>query len=180
MSAADRRTAIATAALAEFARTGYAGTTTDAIARRAGITQPYVVRLFGTKREVFLAAVDLAYESVLDAFREAASSLGGASALDAICNSYWEILADRDLLAMQFQAMAASDDPRIREVVAGHIAEIRAFVMQATGAGDDIMRQFMAMGMLLNAAVALDMPDLIGPGGWGAVMRAGPRLAAAS
>ena len=48
---------------------------------------------------------------------------------------------------------------------------IRAFVIEQTGADEDVMREFMAMGMLMNAAVALDMPDLIGAGGWDAVMR---------
>lgn len=177
MTADDRRAAIVVSALAEFARTGYDGTSTDVIARRAGITQPYVMRLFGTKRALFLAAVDLAYDSVLGVFRDAARDAAGGDMLDAICRSYWEVLADRDLLAMQFQAMAASDDPRIREVVAGHMAAIRAFVIESTGAGEDVMRQFMAMGTLLNAAVALDMPDLICPGGWDAVMGAGYRMA---
>lgn len=171
MTAHDRRSAIVVAAMAEFARTGYEGTSTDAIARRAGITQPYVVRLFGTKRALFLAAVDRAYGAVFDAFRAAAESAGDGDRMQAICDSYWQILSDRDLLAMQFQAMAASNDPEIREVVATHVGDIRAFVAAQTGAGDDVMRQFMALGMLLNAAVALDMPELIYPGGWSAVMQ---------
>jgi len=170
MTADERRAAIVVAAVAAFARTGYEGTSTDAIARRAGITQPYVMRLFGTKRELFVAAVDHAYGAVLDGFRQAAAAAGGHR-MDAICESYWGILANRDLLAMQFQAMAASDDPLIRDVVAAHVGAIRAFVIEQTGADEDVMREFMAMGMLMNAAVALDMPDLIGAGGWDAVMR---------
>jgi AcrR family transcriptional regulator len=39
------------AAIVEFARAGYAGTSTEAIATRAGISQPYLFRLFGTKKE---------------------------------------------------------------------------------------------------------------------------------
>ena len=170
MTADQRRAAIVLAAVAEFARTGYEGTSTDAIARRAGITQPYVMRLFGTKRDLFVAAVDHAYGAVLDAFREAAESAAPGDRMDAICASYWGILADRDLLAMQFQAMAASDDSIIRAVVARHVGVIRAFVVDETGAGEQAMREFMAMGMLMNAAVALDMPDLIRAGGWDAVL----------
>ena len=58
MVAAERKTAeqrrdeILDAALVEFAERGLHGASTEAIARRAGISQPYVFRLFGTKKEL--------------------------------------------------------------------------------------------------------------------------------
>ena len=166
MTAADRREEIVDAAVIEFARSGLDGTTTDAIARRAGITQPYVIRLFGTKRELFLAAVDRAFGQVMRVFADAAAHVPRDERMDAICTSYSGILANRDLLLMQLHATAASADVVIRAHVAAHMAAVRRQVADATGADDEQLRHFMAMGMLLNTAVALDLPELLGSATW--------------
>jgi len=50
MTAAERKASILDAALVEFAERGLDGASTEAIAARAGISQPYVFRLFGTKK----------------------------------------------------------------------------------------------------------------------------------
>src|SRR3954471_16140219 len=55
MTGAARRDQILAAARRVFADKGFAATT-DEVARAAGVSQPYVVRLFGSKRELFLAA----------------------------------------------------------------------------------------------------------------------------
>src|SRR5204863_476321 len=63
MVAAERKTAdqrreeILVAAFDEFAEHGLHGTSTDVIARKAGVSQPYVFRLFGTKKELYLESV---------------------------------------------------------------------------------------------------------------------------
>ncbi|MEU1275357.1 TetR/AcrR family transcriptional regulator [Streptomyces sp. NPDC005799] len=57
ISAQEGREAVIRAAIAEFARTGYHGTSTAAIANRVGVTQPYVFRLFPDKRAIFVAAL---------------------------------------------------------------------------------------------------------------------------
>lgn len=173
MTAVQRRAVIVDAAVIEFARRGFGATTTDAVARRAGITQPYVIRLFGTKRDLFLAAVDRAFGEISRVFAVAADSAPPSHRMQAICSSYGMVLADRDLLLMQLHAIAAADDPGIRDRVAGHMSAIRRQVADATGADDDAMREFMATGMLLNAAAALDLPELLGAPDWGACARHG-------
>src|ERR1035437_6505748 len=62
LTAEARRDEIVAAASIEFAATGYAGTSTDSIARRAGVSQPYLFQLFGTKKELFLATVRHCFE----------------------------------------------------------------------------------------------------------------------
>ena len=57
-SAGERREQILEAALAEFAAHGLEGGSTEAIAKAVGISQPYVFRLFGTKKELFMATID--------------------------------------------------------------------------------------------------------------------------
>ena len=57
MPATERREMVLEAAVAEFAARGLAGTSTEDVARRAGISQPYLFRLFPTKKALFLALV---------------------------------------------------------------------------------------------------------------------------
>src|SRR5207249_2794876 len=57
LTAEERREAVLEAASMEFAAHGYERTSTEKIARRVGISQPYIFRLFGTKRNLFEAAV---------------------------------------------------------------------------------------------------------------------------
>ena len=72
MSAAERREMVLEAAIAEFAVHGMAGTSTEDVARRAGISQPYLFRLFPTKKALFLALVERCYRRVEDTFITAA------------------------------------------------------------------------------------------------------------
>src|SRR3954467_9042896 len=71
MRAQDRRELILQAATAVFGERGFVGTTTDAIARAAGVSQPYVVRMFGTKEALFLEVLHRALDKLMAAFRGA-------------------------------------------------------------------------------------------------------------
>src|SRR5213080_1048278 len=118
LSAAERRDAILDAAQIEFAERGWAGTSTEDIARRAGISQPYLFRLFGTKKELFKATVARCFHRTLASFQGAAEGLRGEEALHAIGTRYREeLLTDRTYLRAQMQSYAACDDPEIRAVV---------------------------------------------------------------
>src|SRR5438128_6253179 len=98
-TAAARRDDVLDAAMLEFAESGYEGTSTDDIARAAGISQPYLFRLFGTKKELFKASVARCFRRTLDAFQEAAEGLRGEDALKAIGTRYGELLSgDRTYL----------------------------------------------------------------------------------
>src|SRR5438876_8527406 len=70
-TAEERRTEVLQAAVAEFALHGLHGTSTEMIARRIGISQPYIFRLFPSKKELFLAAIDQCFDRVEAAFRKA-------------------------------------------------------------------------------------------------------------
>ena len=56
-TAQERRAELLAAALSEFAIGGLHGTSTEAIAKRAGISHAYLFRLFGTKKQLFIAIV---------------------------------------------------------------------------------------------------------------------------
>ena len=115
-TADERREALLAAAATEFARAGLHGASTDAIAKAAGISQPYLFRLFGTKKELYLAAADRKMEEVYQVFERASRGKSGEPALAAMGEAYRELIADRERLQLMMQCMAAAnDDPEIRE-----------------------------------------------------------------
>src|SRR6266567_8167967 len=92
-SAEERREQILEAALSEFAAHGFEGGSTEAIASAVGISQPYVFRLFGTKKELFVATIERCMSGTLEMFRQASAGLNGEEALQAIGEAYTERLA---------------------------------------------------------------------------------------
>src|SRR5271163_1651295 len=96
LSAEERKASILDAAIVEFARAGYAGTSTEAIATRAGISQPYLFRLFGTKKELFIATYNVVASRIEDAFVEVAKEFKGEEAMMAMGMAYLELLQDPD------------------------------------------------------------------------------------
>jgi AcrR family transcriptional regulator len=159
-SAEVRREEILEAAMKEFAYGGLHGTSTEKIAKRAGISQPYLFRLFGTKKELFIASSTRCFERVLAAFREAAAGKTGDEARKAMGAAYDQLLAHREMLLGQMQMYAACSDPEIRDATRAGFAELFRFVEQATGLPTEKIREFFAMGMLMNVAAAMDLPQI--------------------
>src|SRR3954463_8459201 len=133
MSAEQRREEIVAIAFRHFADGGYNGTSTEAIARDAGISQPYLFRLFRTKRELFLACVDRSYEGVSRVFAEAAAEPDEEGVLHALGCAYEErLLPDRDALMFQVQAQTVND-PEIRAYVRDGFNDLRRTVAGLAG-----------------------------------------------
>jgi AcrR family transcriptional regulator len=160
MSAEERKESVLDAAVAEFARGGLAGTSTEAIAARAGISQPYLFRLFSTKKELFIAAYWRAFVIIERRFTEASDGLSGDEALGAMADAYHDLLGDRDLLLVQLHTYAASGDVEVQAVARDCYARLWRLAQARSGADAETLRIFFAMGMLWNVAVALDLPDL--------------------
>ena len=144
-----------------FAEHGLVAATTADVAARAGVSQPYVVRLFGTKQTLVLAAIGACFERVADTFRDAAAAaedVGTPERLGAMGAAYAALLEDRRTLRLQLAAYsAAADDPEIGDAVRSGYAELVGLVHDLSGAtGDDLMR-FFAQGMLLNVIAATDL-----------------------
>jgi AcrR family transcriptional regulator len=156
-----RREALVDAAVKHFAQTGLQGTAVSAITDDIGITQPYAFSLFGTKKGLFIAAVERSFDRVEETFREAAAGAEPGGALDAMKESYASVLADRSLLLMQLQTYAACGDDEVRAVARRRYAQLYDLVRELTGADREELTQFFAAGMLLNVAAALDLPELL-------------------
>jgi AcrR family transcriptional regulator len=158
LSADERREQVLEAALGEFAGKGLAGTSTEDVARMAGISQPYLFRLFPTKKSLFLALVERCFRRIEEAFTAAAGDSVGEEALEDMGKAYETLLEDRTLLLLQMQAYAASDDPAIREATRARYKELWTLVERLTGVPFERVVEFFAMGMLINVAAALDLP----------------------
>ena len=163
MSADERRDAIIAAATEEFATGGLVGASTEAIARRVGVSQPYVFQLFGTKKDLFLAVTRSCFDRIIGVFEQAASRWTPGSddcdtSLNAMGKAYKKLLADRTLLLVQLQAYAACSDPEIQAAVRDGWARLYGRVRAVSGATREDIHQFFAEGMLLNLGAAIGLP----------------------
>jgi AcrR family transcriptional regulator len=158
MPAAERRELVLDAAVAEFAVHGLAGTSTEDVARQAGISQPYLFRLFPTKKALFIELINRCFQRVQDTFAAAAGDRTGEEALTAMADSYTKLLDDRTLLLLQMQAYAACDDPEIRTVTRDGYKRLWELVERLTGLPFQTVVDFFAVGMLMNVAAAMDLP----------------------
>jgi AcrR family transcriptional regulator len=168
-SAEERREEILAIALRHFAEGGYRGTSTEVIAREAGISQPYLFRLFRTKKELFLACNDRACEKVRAVFRRAAERAPAGEALSAMGHAYVdELLPDRHDVLMLMQGFAASSDPEIRAHVRDNYGGVVNEVAGLAGVPPEEVWDFFAYGMLLNIVAALELDEIAGEAPWAA------------
>jgi AcrR family transcriptional regulator len=159
-SADQRRESVLRAAMHEFSLAGYAGTSTEAIARTAGISQPYLFRLFATKKDLFVATLEVCFARIEEAFEAAADGQIGENALCGMGESYLDFLADRDLLLTELHVYAASNDPDVRAAAQHAFGHLWETVQRLSGLPPERVKEFFAMGMLLNVAAALDLARL--------------------
>ncbi len=158
MTAPERRTSVLAAAITEFARSGYAGTSTEAIASRAGISQPYLFRLFGTKKDLFVATYELVSDRIIAAMTRAGLGLEGKEALVAMGEAYVELLHDPEVLQVQLHGFAAAPgDPDIAAAGRRTFEVLWQLVHDRTQLPEEDLRDFFAMGMLLNVMSAIDL-----------------------
>ncbi|HEY1666055.1 MAG TPA: TetR/AcrR family transcriptional regulator [Trebonia sp.] len=163
MTADERRAQILSIAAQEFAAGGLHGTSTETIARRAGITQAYVFRLFGTKKNLFIQVVQAAFDQLAEGMRVAAADSSGLDALSAMGVTYDAMLADRTALLLQLQGFAAAGEPEVRESVRASLARMWDMVADVTGLDPVTVKSFLAFGMLLNNAAALELGEVDEP-----------------
>jgi AcrR family transcriptional regulator len=157
MSADERREAILEVARDEFAAAGFHGTSTETIAERAGISQPYLFRLFGTKKELFVASVRRCFRETLETFQRAAEGKRGEEALEAMGEAYTALLGDQSRLRLQMQAYAECDDDEVRAVVQEGFGDIYSWVERVSGVDSAAVTAWFAHGMLLNVIASMDL-----------------------
>ncbi|MET9440177.1 TetR/AcrR family transcriptional regulator [Streptomyces sp. NPDC006610] len=165
MSADERRESVVRAAISEFARNGYYGTSTEAIAKRVGVSQPYLFRLFPGKKAIFLAAAQRCMADMRNFFAEAAGERTGEDALHAMADAYTRLIAEQpERLQMQLQtyvtvaAAEAAGDHEFGEMVRRSWMELWDTVHVPLGGDTKETTTFMAFGMLVNTLAAMGFP----------------------
>lgn len=137
-----------------FSRCGFYGASIESIAKDCGISQPYVYALFGTKRALFIKAVEATYDEVCEELYKAARGTQGFGTLHSVGNRYIELLADEDVLFMLLQSFASCDDSEIRSAVRSKYLELWRTVTGTSGLSNSDVKNFMALGVLAQAAAA--------------------------
>ncbi|MER5613059.1 TetR family transcriptional regulator [Streptomyces sp. NPDC002215] len=132
----DARTRILEAARNEFAERGYDKTSVRGIAKAAGVDSALVHHYFGTKDEVFAAAIELSFEPALE--------------IPAVLGEGTDGLGER--LARYF--IAVWENPASRAPL---LAVMRSALTHEAAA--KVLRGFVLRRLLERVAEALDVPD---------------------
>ncbi|MBJ7291540.1 TetR/AcrR family transcriptional regulator [Williamsia sp.] len=158
LGTADERTdALISAAISVFARAGFHATPVASVAAEAGISTAYAFKLFESKVDLFVAAVDACYERIVTTLRASArDGISGRSALDEMGRAYAALISDRSLLMLQVHALAAASEPRICAAVRRGTGNVVDLVRAVTDASDAEVREFMAVGQLCHLLTAVD------------------------
>nr|WP_314845233.1 TetR/AcrR family transcriptional regulator [uncultured Microbacterium sp.] len=157
LSTADiRRPAVAAAALREFARGGYHGTTVANVASEAKISPAYVFKLFPRKEALFAAALGACFDAVVEALEEGAEGVGSTEPsviLDAMGGAYAALIRDRTLLLLQVHAQSVADVPEIGDALRSGLARVTVFAKDRSAGTDEDVQRFMAYGQLCHLIV---------------------------
>jgi AcrR family transcriptional regulator len=159
MASDERRALVLTAATAVFGQRGYSGTTTDQVAVAAGVSQPYVVRMFGTKEKLFLAVLDRALDTLMVAFRGAVAEQSHTPVHERLGHAYADLLTDRGLLLSLMHGFVLGADPEIGKTARAGFLEVYTFLKRDVGMSPAEASDFLAHGMMLNTLVGLRMTD---------------------
>ncbi|MFI1920235.1 TetR/AcrR family transcriptional regulator [Nocardia sp. NPDC020380] len=171
-----RREAVVDSAITEFARTGYHGTPINTVAANAGISPAYVFKLFPSKVELFVAALDRCFELVEQAMATGAACATGTdpeAVLHEMGGAYAELITDKRLLMLQVHAQSATDIPAIADAVRDGLARITTYAKTRSGAPDDRVQNFIAYGQLCHLITTLELDGHDSP--WAAILTAGIR-----
>jgi len=158
-SADERREEILRIAIEHFAIGGYRGTSTDVIAREARISQPYLFRLFGSKKELYLAASKRCADELHEVFLRAAEGHSGVEALHAMGGAYTEVMQDRDRLMLMLKSWTSCDDPDIARHTRSAWRNLVDLAEQVSGEPADVVSRFFADGMLITIFMSLNLVE---------------------
>jgi AcrR family transcriptional regulator len=159
MKSEDRRELILAAATGVFGDYGYVGATTDQVARAAEVSQPYVVRMFGTKEKLFVAVLERALAKLFEAFRGALAIDNGEPVARRMGLAYLGLLSEHGLLLSLSHSFLLGSDPVIGSVARRGFLEVYSFLREEVGFSPEECQLFLSAGMLSNTMIGLRMTD---------------------
>jgi len=163
--AAERREQILDAAARVFGERGYAGSTTDQVAQAAGISQPYVVRMFGSKEKLFDEVIIRARERLETLFRETLAiadrdGLTGQQRQEFLGAAYLDLVEEGGIVLPLMQAFLLGHDSVIGASAREGFLMMYRLLRDEAGLGGEGASQFLAGGMLINTLLTMRMAEL--------------------
>ena len=158
-----RRPVVIESAIRTFARTGYHGTAVAQVAQEAKISTAYVFKLFPSKEQLFVAALDHCFDLMEVALAEGADEATDAApsaVLYAMGGAYAHLIADRSLLMLQVHAQSVADIPEVGDSLRRGLARITRFAKSRSGADDAEVQRFIAFGQLCHLIVTTGIDGL--------------------
>jgi AcrR family transcriptional regulator len=131
MPAAERRLSLIETAIRVFSEGSYRGTTTAEIARAAGISEPILYRHFGSKRDLYLAALDHVWGRTRASWEEALGATPNVrEAFEAMGRAHFTVRDCKFQMAeLWVQALGeAADDPELRRHLRRHMREVHDYI----------------------------------------------------
>ena len=128
LPAAERRRAIVRAALRVFSATSYAGATTAEIAREAGVSEPVLYRHFASKRALWVACLDAAWQETRKRLEGKIARFTSGTAPTGQ-QSPWRSPTMPNLWLQGLTE--AGEDPVVRRAIRRHMREVHDFVAEA-------------------------------------------------
>jgi AcrR family transcriptional regulator len=175
-TAEARRPLVAAAAMREFSRGGYHGTTVADVAREAKISPAYVFKLVPRKESLFAAALETCFAEIVEALERGAESAEDQSPegiLHAMGGAYAALISDRTLLMLQVHAQSVAEIPEIGAALRAGLARVTRFAQERSGGDDDEVQRFIAYGQLCHLLVTARIEDV--PEEWAIVLSHGIR-----
>jgi AcrR family transcriptional regulator len=182
LPAAERRQAIVEAALTVFSTGSYSGATTAQIAREAGVSEPILYRHFYSKRELYLACLDEAWERLRGVFVEKFETAISGGPMPSPADLALRLHRNAGVLPpnLWIQALTeAGQDPEVAGHLRSHMREVHDFIAdtarraQAAGAiardRDADAEAWIFIGGLLLLSVADRLGDLLSPDDFAAI-----------
>jgi AcrR family transcriptional regulator len=157
-TAEERREAVLGAATHEFAVKGFHGASTEDIARAAGISQPYLFRLFGSKKELYLETFLRCEGQLYHSFVEAAKGKTGEAALHAMGEAYMEFAQNSDHLRLMLKTWSFDDDD-VRRISRTGWRNIVDLAEQASKESPEVVSRFFANGMLITILMSMGLVE---------------------
>jgi AcrR family transcriptional regulator len=159
MSSDERRELVLDAATSVFGEAGYHGASTDAVARAAGVSQPYVVRMFGTKQQLFLDVLGRALDQLMEAFRAAIAGDQEVPLARRLGLAYFELTGNRGILLCLMHAFSLGAEPVIGPAARCGFMDVYRLLREEGGMSADEASAFLAGGMLSNVILGVRMLD---------------------
>ena len=145
-------------------------------ARREEVIEAAIIEfaekgLFGTKKDLFIAASERICDRIVTVFEAGAADPGEEPVLHRMGHGFTSLLANRVELLMMLQAFVGTEDADVRAVMQNRMLAMYDLVRRLSGAPEFEVHTFMATGMLLAVLRACDLPQVLNLPSWEAAVQ---------